>query len=90
MNKLSKLGQEAGVLSETSSEDEIADFVFQAGVTTAEEVSKISGRGIGLEGIRTFLRAKASDISIVFTGESTPDNFRPFKFITRVPKKFTA
>jgi len=35
------------------SHDEILNLVFQPGLTTAEEVTEISGRGVGMDIVKT-------------------------------------
>src|SRR5206468_6066670 len=41
----------------TLSEAEIADFIFHAGVSTATEVSRLAGRGVGMDVVRTEVAA---------------------------------
>ena len=46
------------------SEAEILDFLFLPGFTTADNVSEISGRGVGLDVVRTFLHEVGGSVRI--------------------------
>ncbi len=50
----------AGRLSET----EILDFLFLPGFTTVDNVSEISGRGVGLDVVRTFLHEVGGSVRV--------------------------
>lgn len=52
MQALQELANEHG-LDESSSQEQLIQLAFQAGVTTAEELSTISGRGVGLDVVRS-------------------------------------
>jgi two-component system chemotaxis sensor kinase CheA len=53
-------GEEATRLSEA----EILDFVFRPGLSTAEEVTEISGRGVGLDVVRSVLQRLKGSVEI--------------------------
>jgi chemosensory pili system protein ChpA (sensor histidine kinase/response regulator) len=54
------------------SEAEIADFIFQAGFSTAEEVSQVSGRGVGMDVVRNEVAALGGRVEMRFTkGQGT-------------------
>ncbi len=58
----------------------LADLVFQSGVSTAANVSDISGRGVGMDAIRKFVENLGGKVEIRFTKKSTSDaEFRPFE-----------
>jgi two-component system sensor histidine kinase and response regulator WspE len=46
------------------SEAEVLDFLFLPGFTTADNVSEISGRGVGLDVVRTFLHEVGGSVRI--------------------------
>jgi predicted ATPase/signal transduction histidine kinase len=74
-----------GLIAE-SEEDlaKIADTIFVSGLTTAEKVSDISGRGVGLDVVRSFLRDQGGDIAIEFTAPPTLGP-TPFRFVIQLP-----
>ena len=56
----------------TLSEAEIADFIFQSGFSTAEEVSQVAGRGVGMDVVRSEVAALGGRVELAFTrGQGT-------------------
>ena len=54
------------------SESEIADFIFHAGFSTAEEVSQVAGRGVGMDVVRSEVAALGGRVEMRFTrGQGT-------------------
>jgi chemosensory pili system protein ChpA (sensor histidine kinase/response regulator) len=54
------------------SEAEIADFIFHAGFSTAEEVSQVAGRGVGMDVVRNEVAALGGRVEMRFTkGQGT-------------------
>ncbi len=69
-----KIAQKAvsnGVISadqrEKMSRNEIADLIFEAGLSTADEVSNVSGRGVGLDVVRANLEKVGGAIKVSST-----------------------
>ena len=53
-------------------EAEIADFIFQAGFSTAAEVSQVAGRGVGMDVVRSEVAALGGRVEMRFTrGQGT-------------------
>ncbi|MBC8354704.1 MAG: chemotaxis protein CheA [Planctomycetes bacterium] len=46
------------------SDDEAVDLIFHPGFSTAEQVSDVSGRGVGLDVVRTTIRDHSGDIKV--------------------------
>lgn len=53
---------------------EVANMVFDSGVSTAERLSGISGRGVGMDAARTLLRTQGGDLVITLLN---PDPAHP-------------
>jgi len=49
------------------SEDDIVDLIFQSGVSTAQEVTDISGRGVGMDVVKRAIEQKNGTISVEST-----------------------
>lgn len=65
------------------SEDRIAELIFEPGFSTAAEVSELSGRGVGLDVVRSQLKAVKGNVSVTFKpGQGTT-------FILRLPLTMT-
>ncbi len=63
----------------------VADIVFRSGLSTAGQVTQVSGRGVGMDAARAFLAEQGASIAIVLLNEATELGFAPFKFVIRVP-----
>ena len=79
-----------GVVSpgQNMTDEQKAELIFCSGLSTAEVVSTVSGRGVGMDAIKKFLNKNQGDIRLEFTGESTMPGFRPFRQIITIPAKF--
>jgi hypothetical protein len=73
---------------QTLTDEDISELIFLSGLSTATEVTNVSGRGVGMDAIRKFLNKYQGDVKIVFTGPSVTQGFRPFKLNITLPAKF--
>ncbi len=64
----------------------VADTIFLSGVSTAEAVTQVSGRGVGMEAVRTFLAAQGATIRVALRESSNALGFTPFSFVIEVPQ----
>ncbi len=63
------------------SDQEAVELVFHPGFSTAEQISEISGRGVGLDVVRTSVREHDGDVTISSTvGEGT-------RFVLEIPMR---
>lgn len=67
-----------------ASDEELAEAVFSSGVSTASAVSQISGRGVGMDLIRSSIRKVGGAASIAFTAPGG-DGYRPFELVLSLP-----
>lgn len=67
LESLYKKGVELGKWKdgETPSVEDIASLIFESGVSTKDSVSNISGRGVGMDAVKQFLKQKGGDIFII-------------------------
>jgi len=66
---------------------EIAELIFQSGCSTAESVTMVSGRGVGMDAIKRFIQRLGGDISLEFTSERDENGFRRFSQVITLPKE---
>jgi len=67
--------------------DRVADYAFFSGSTTAEQVTDISGRGVGLDAVKDLIFSANGSIRIEFDQEEeTGDGFIPFYFLIELPR----
>ena len=69
-------------------DNEIHNLIFHAGLSTAEKVTDISGRGVGMDVVRGFLQKEGGDIQIRFLDTHETDNHRPFELLISLPESF--
>jgi two-component system, chemotaxis family, sensor histidine kinase and response regulator PixL len=61
--KAVKMGIDADILAVASNKD-ILDLIFEPGFSTADKVTELSGRGVGLDVVKTNLREIRGDIKV--------------------------
>jgi signal transduction histidine kinase len=64
----------------------LAERIFESGLSTAEEVGQVAGRGVGLDIVRSNLRDRGGDAFVRFTGEANQGR-RPFALVLVLPAK---
>jgi len=75
--KLRSLAAQKGL----SADGDLADMIFEPGISTANEVSEISGRGVGLDAVKTMVENAGGSIGVKSeTGKGTT-----FEIILSVP-----
>lgn len=71
------------------SDEALAEQIFQSGVSTAETVGRVAGRGVGLDIVRANLQARGGDALLRFTADER-DGYRPFMLVILLPKEALA
>ncbi len=70
----------------------IANLIFVSGISTKEEVTNISGRGVGMDAVKEFLLAQGGDISLQLLGAHPQSDSEgqgvmvPFELIVKLPE----
>ncbi|WP_176736491.1 ATP-binding protein [Oligoflexus tunisiensis] len=73
-----------GRLTADKSDTEIAALIWESGMSTAEQVSEISGRGVGMAAIKEFIEGAGGTITIGLSG-SEGAAYRPFVLRIELP-----
>ena len=73
---------------EAHSDEAIADLIFRPGFSTAEQVTEVSGRGVGMDAVRDFLKRENGSIELRFTDSRTGADFRQFQTVVCLPDNF--
>ena len=80
-DKLVRKAIQSGVVSEKDalgmSHDEILNLIFQPGLTTAEEVTEISGRGVGMDVVKNVMERLKGKVMV----ESEPGRGTTFQLV---------
>ncbi len=66
---------------------EIANLIFASGFSTADQVSEVSGRGVGMDAVRGFLEADGGSIEVQLDAGEENADFRGFTTLIRLPEK---
>ncbi len=69
LNKILSKAKDGGLVSDNNnlSDEEIADLIFQPGFSTADVVSDVSGRGVGMDVVRRNIRALGGTVDVKTT-----------------------
>ncbi len=63
-----------------------AELIFCSGLSTATKVGDISGRGVGMDAVRKYLRKEHGDIELqLIDPRSITQGFYPFLFVIKLP-----
>ncbi|QCP53185.1 HAMP domain-containing protein [Trinickia violacea] len=81
--KIRRQAIEHGWLAEGEqvSDEAIAEFIFRPGFSTAQTVSEVSGRGVGMDAVRDFVRREQGRIELRFTDDHPGADYRRFQTI---------
>lgn len=68
------------------SNSDLAELVFQSGVSTSTDITELSGRGVGMDAVREFIRNEGGDIHLELFEEDKSDcEFLSFRFVIELP-----
>ncbi len=73
------------------SPEEIAQLIFKPGFSTAEHVTEVSGRGVGMDAVKSFVEREEGSIELRFLNPQAAvpsDGYRPFETVISLPAKF--
>jgi hypothetical protein len=91
LRKIFKKAMERGLFKhEPPGAKELADLIFEAGFSTKEETTLTSGRGVGMDAVRTYLINSNSTIELQLLDPNRPrGDLEPmaFRFLIRLDKK---
>ena len=71
-----------------ASPEEIAQLVFEPGFSTAAVVTEVSGRGVGMDAVKSFVEREGGTIRLVLRNTDAGSEFRAFDTVISMPGKF--
>ncbi|UOB58732.1 MCP four helix bundle domain-containing protein [Burkholderia pyrrocinia] len=71
-------------------DEDVAELIFRPGFSTAHAVTEVSGRGVGMDAVRNFLKRDGGDIALRFTDDRVGAPYRAFETIVSLPARFAA
>jgi HPt (histidine-containing phosphotransfer) domain-containing protein len=90
LEKIRNTARERGLLPRYSepSDQEIALLIFASGLSTADALSEISGRGIGMSAARSFLERLGMSLQIELKPYKNRESV-PFRLVLIIPSRLT-
>jgi HPt (histidine-containing phosphotransfer) domain-containing protein len=88
LHKLYEKGRANGLFAadDRPTRETVAEIIFRSGLSTAAQVTQVSGRGVGMDAVRTFLKEQGATIRIVMADPTgTELGSTPFEFVIHVP-----
>jgi chemotaxis protein histidine kinase CheA len=86
IEKLRQLAAKAGYASAAMPPQDVAALIFEAAFSTASSVSDISGRGVGLHAVRSFVEKQGGTVQLKLGAAMDPEGrYYRFHFILTLP-----
>ncbi|RQX84754.1 HAMP domain-containing protein [Burkholderia anthina] len=94
LDRIRGIARERGWIDAASeaalSDEDVAELIFRPGFSTAQAVTEVSGRGVGMDAVRNFLKRDGGDIALRFTDDRVGAPYRAFETIVSLPARFAA
>ena len=68
--------------------EQIAQLIFQPGFSTAQEVTEVSGRGVGMDAVKGFIEGEGGTLALRFTAGESEHAYRSFETVITLPAKY--
>jgi chemotaxis protein histidine kinase CheA len=87
LKRIREIAIERGLLDAAAKpgDEETAQLVFLPGFSTATHVTEVSGRGVGMDAVKSFLEREGGRIDVRFLGPVRSSGHRPFEFVITLP-----
>lgn len=87
--KLEAIGRQRGLLAQDQavSDQSIAELIFCSGLSTKDTVSDISGRGVGLDAVKSYLEENGGEVQVSLSKTLDREHV-PFVFVLKIPMDF--
>jgi two-component system chemotaxis sensor kinase CheA len=69
------------------SAQETAQLIFLPGFSTAEAVTEVSGRGVGMDAVQSFVKREGGLIELKLLSSPSADGYCPFETVISMPAK---
>ena len=72
---------------QTLSAQEVAQLIFLPGFSTAEKVTEVSGRGVGMDAVKGFVKREEGSLELRLLSSAAADGYCPFETVISLPAK---
>lgn len=88
--RIRRIALERGLCAPDASDNDTvaAHYIMLPGFSTASQVTEVSGRGVGMDAVKDFLKRDGGRIEIHLLGGQEGDAFRPFEFVLSLPANY--
>ena len=88
LHRLYEKGLASGLFKpgERPAREAVAEIIFRSGLTTSDHVTQVSGRGVGMDAVRTFLKEQGATIRVALKDSAGELGFAPFEFVIDIPR----
>lgn len=88
LGRIREKGMSTGLLTEMQNptDADVASLIFESGLSTSQTLSDTSGRGVGMDAVKSSLEKLGASISIEFTSPRDDEGFRKFRFAIALPR----
>jgi chemotaxis protein histidine kinase CheA len=85
--KLERRALELGILSASHAAppEQLAELIFYPGLSTADTLTEVSGRGIGMDAVKSFIEEAGGSIRVVLEGTPARADYCPFALVISLP-----
>ncbi|TDR81611.1 HAMP domain-containing protein [Paludibacterium purpuratum] len=70
------------------SDEAVAQLIFRPGFSTAARVSEVSGRGVGMDAVQSFVKRENGQIVLRFLDNEAGADFRRFETVLTLPDSY--
>jgi two-component system chemotaxis sensor kinase CheA len=90
LSRIRKIATEMGLIEAGAkmSDEATARLIMQPGFSTNEDVTEVSGRGVGMDAVLDFVTREHGKIEIQFNDNVAGADFRPFTILVLLPETF--
>jgi two-component system chemotaxis sensor kinase CheA len=68
--------------------EQIAQLIFTPGFSTAQAVTEVSGRGVGMDAVKGFVEAEGGSIALVLLAPTAANGYCPFETVITLPAAY--
>jgi len=87
LHKLERRALELGILSASHATpvEQLAELIFYPGLSTADTLTEVSGRGIGMDAVKSFIEEAGGSIRVAIENPQFRLDYAPFALIISLP-----
>ncbi|NRA67673.1 MAG: Hpt domain-containing protein [Pseudobacteriovorax sp.] len=85
---LKEIGTSKNLISDDEDRSEIANLIFHEGFSTANRVTDISGRGVGMGAVKSFVETRGGSLNLILS--EICSDYVPFKIHISIPDIFSS